>query len=125
MSEAYLNRIFPAMRSAYPSEWVVMIQRAQAMDVDIYVPGHGFVETPEILEEELETYRQAWVTVIEEAKRLHARGLSPEEAAEQASFGDLEGWMLHSRQAPGDREGLRRAQRRVAVKKACIARYKL
>ena len=24
MSEAYLNRIFPAMRSAYPSEWVAM-----------------------------------------------------------------------------------------------------
>src|SRR5262249_3178082 len=38
MSEAYLNRIFPAMRSAYPSEWVGAIEKAQAMDVNIYVP---------------------------------------------------------------------------------------
>src|SRR3989304_9735379 len=59
MSEAYLNRIFPAMRSAYPSEWVEMIARAQAMDVEIYVPGHGFVESPALLEEELETFRRA------------------------------------------------------------------
>ncbi len=100
MSEAYLNRIFPAMRSAYPSEWVAMIEAAQALDVDIYVPGHGFVETPEILAEELETYRQALVRVIDEAKRLHAAGLSVEDAVEQARFGDLETWTLRSSQGP-------------------------
>jgi glyoxylase-like metal-dependent hydrolase (beta-lactamase superfamily II) len=98
MSEAYLNRIFPAMRSAYPSEWVAMIEKAQALDVDVYVPGHGFVESPKILEEELETYRQALVQVIEEAKRLHALGLNAEEAIEQAQFGDLETWSLRSSQ---------------------------
>jgi glyoxylase-like metal-dependent hydrolase (beta-lactamase superfamily II) len=27
MSEAYLNRVFPAMRSAYPTEWVRVIDR--------------------------------------------------------------------------------------------------
>ncbi|NIP82584.1 MAG: hypothetical protein GWM90_26540, partial [Gemmatimonadetes bacterium] len=31
MSEAYLHRVFPAMRSAYPTEWVAMIERAQAL----------------------------------------------------------------------------------------------
>ncbi len=98
MSEAYLNRIFPAMRSAHPSEWVAMIEKAQAMDVDIYVPGHGFVESPEILKEELETYRQALVQVITEAKRLHADGVSSEDAQEQARFGDLETWTLRSSQ---------------------------
>ena len=100
MSEAYLNRIFPAMRSAYPSEWVAMIERAQELDVETYVPGHGFVDAPEILEEELETYRQAVVQVIEEAKRLHALGLSADEAVEQARFGDLEGWTIRSSQGP-------------------------
>jgi glyoxylase-like metal-dependent hydrolase (beta-lactamase superfamily II) len=100
MSEAYLNRIFPAMRSAYPSEWVAMIERAQALDVDIYVPGHGFVESPQILEDELETYRQALAQVIAEATRLHAAGLSVDDAIEQADFGDLEGWSLRSSQGP-------------------------
>ncbi len=99
MSEAYLNRVFPAMRSAYPSEWVAMIEAAQAMDIDTYVPGHGFVDSPEVLAEELETYRLAMVRVIEEATRLHAAGLALEDAVEQAEFGELETWSLRSSQA--------------------------
>ena len=30
MSEVYLNRVFPAMRSAYPTEWVSVIDKALA-----------------------------------------------------------------------------------------------
>ena len=99
MSETYLLRIFPAMRSAYPSEWVAMIERAQSMDVETYIPGHGFVESPEIMKEELEVYRQALVQVIAEANRLHAQGLDAEAAAEQADFGALEEWTLRNSQA--------------------------
>jgi glyoxylase-like metal-dependent hydrolase (beta-lactamase superfamily II) len=99
MSEAYLNRVFPAMRSAYPSEWVSVIEKAQAMDVDVFVPGHGFVDSPEILREELETYRRALVAVIAEAKRLHSAGVPVEEAVTQARFGELEAWSLRSSQA--------------------------
>ena len=98
MSEAYLNRIFPAMRSAYPSEWVRVVERAQAMPVDVYVPGHGFVETPQVLREELETFRRALVQVIAEGKRLHDAGVEVEAAVGQAKFGDLEGWTLRSSQ---------------------------
>jgi glyoxylase-like metal-dependent hydrolase (beta-lactamase superfamily II) len=98
MSEAYLNRIFPAMRSAYPSEWVATIEKAQAMDVTIYVPGHGFVESPAILREELEQARLALVQVIAEAKRLHAAGVPVEEAVTQAKFGGLETWTLRTSQ---------------------------
>ena len=100
MSEAYLNRVFPAMRTAYPSEWVRMIERAQEMDVETYVPGHGFVESAQVLEEELETFRRAIETVIAEATRLHGLGLSLEEAQAQADFGDLEGWSLRASQGP-------------------------
>lgn len=98
MSEAYLHRVFPAMRSAFPTEWVAMIERAQAMDVDVYVPGHGFVDAPDILESELEVFRRALVSVIEEGSRLHAAGIPLEEAQNQASFGDLESWSLRSSQ---------------------------
>ena len=99
MSEAYLHRVFPAMRSAYPSEWVAMIEAAQALDADTYLPGHGFVDSPEVLAEELETYRQAVAQVIAEATRLHAAGAGLEEAVEQANFGDLENWSLRASQA--------------------------
>lgn len=100
MSEAYLHRVFPAMRSAFPSEWVEMIERAQAMDIDVYVPGHGFVDSPGILEDELEVYRRAVMQVIAEAERLHEDGVPLEAAQQQASFGDLETWSLRSSQGP-------------------------
>ena len=98
MSEAYLNRIFPAMRSAFPSEWVKVIERAQAMQVDVYVPGHGFVDSPAVLREELETFRRALQQVIAEARRLHGLGLDAEKAVTQAKFGDLESWTLRQSQ---------------------------
>jgi len=101
MSEAYLHRVFPAMRSAYPSEWVTMIEAAQAMDVDVYVPGHGFVDDPAILEEELDVFKGAIRTVIAEARRLREEGYSVEDAQAQALFGDLESWSLRASQ--GDR----------------------
>lgn len=98
MSEAYLHRIFPAMRSAYPSEWVRTIEKAQAMDVDVYVPGHGFVDSPAILKVELDVFRQAIVRVIGEARRLREAGQTAEAAAAAANFGDLDGWTLRSSQ---------------------------
>lgn len=101
MSEAFLHRIFPAMRSAYPSEWVEMIERAQEMDVDTYVPGHGFVDAPHILADELELFQGAIRVVIDEAHRLHEEGYALEDAQQQALFGDLESWTL--RESQGDR----------------------
>lgn len=94
MSEAYLNRVFPAMRSAYPSEWVKMLDRALAMDVDIYVPGHGFVEDAKASREELVEYQQALKYVIGEVQRLHKLGLSVEEARKQANWGPYKDWYL-------------------------------
>jgi glyoxylase-like metal-dependent hydrolase (beta-lactamase superfamily II) len=94
MSEAYLNRVFPAMRSAYPSEWVKMLDRALAMDVDIYVPGHGFVETAKASREELVEYQKAMKYVIGEAQRLHTLGLSADDARKQANWGPYKDWIL-------------------------------
>ena len=100
MSEAYLHRIFPAMRSAFPSEWIAMIEAAQAMDVEVYVPGHGFVDSPAALKAELEVFRRAVAQVVDESTRLHVAGLTLEEAVTRADFGELETWSLRSSQAP-------------------------
>lgn len=94
MSEAYLNRVFPAMRSAYPSDWVKMLDRALAMDIDIYVPGHGFVEEAKASREELVEYQKALKYVIGEVQRLHKLGLSVEEARKQANWGPYKEWYL-------------------------------
>jgi glyoxylase-like metal-dependent hydrolase (beta-lactamase superfamily II) len=100
MSEAYLNRVFPAMRSAYPSEWVRVLDRALAMDVARYVPGHGFIEAPAASREELVAFRDALRAVIAEAQRLHARGIPADSAARLASWGPYADWFLAQQQGP-------------------------
>ena len=100
MSEAYLNRVFPAMRSAYPSEWVRTIDRALAMNVSRYVPGHGFIEDPATSREELVAFREALRAVIAEVTRLRALGLSTDDAVKQAQWGPYASWFLAEQQAP-------------------------
>ena len=77
-----------------------MVEAAQALEAATYVPGHGFVDDPETLRRELEVFRRALVTVVEEGRRLHEAGLSLEEAQAQADFGELESWSLRSSQGP-------------------------
>ncbi len=98
MSEAFLNRVFPAMRSAYPTEWVKTIDRALAMDVDRFVPGHGFIEGPPASREELQAFQRALSYVIEETRRLHRLNLSPDDALAQAKWGEYAQWMLADQQ---------------------------
>ncbi len=100
MSEAYLNRVFPAMRSAYPREWLATIDRALAMNVSHYIPGHGFIETPATSREELVTFRESVRAVIDEVTRLHAQKLTIEQAIAQAQWGQYGNWFLASQQAP-------------------------
>lgn len=100
MSEVYLNRVFPAMRSAYPTEWVRVIDTALAMDVDRFIPGHGFIEEPKASREELVEYQKALRAVIAEVNRLHALGLSADDAAKQANWGPYKEWLLADQQGP-------------------------
>lgn len=100
MSEVYLNRVFPAMRSAYPSEWVAVLDKALAMDVNLYVPGHGFIEEPKAAREELVEYWNAMRYVIGEVRRLHKLGLSVDDAVKQANWGPYREWYLSEQQGP-------------------------
>jgi glyoxylase-like metal-dependent hydrolase (beta-lactamase superfamily II) len=100
MSEVFLNRVFPAMRSAYPTEWVGVIDKALKMDVDRFVPGHGFIEEPKVSREELIEYQKAMRAVIAEVNRLHKLGLSADEAAKQADWGPYKEWFLVDQQGP-------------------------
>ena len=116
MSEAYLHRIFPAMRSAFPTEWLATIKKAQGMNATWYIPGHGFVDDAASLKTELEEYRKALDYVVKEGKRLHAakipclpappaapgaaRGPAPPcDAATKANWGPYTDWTLRAGQA--------------------------
>jgi len=100
MSEVFLNRVFPAMRSAFPTEWVGVIDKALKLDVDRFVPGHGFIEEPKASREELIEYQKAMRAVIAEVNRLHKLGLSADDAAKQANWGPYKEWFLVDQQGP-------------------------
>jgi cyclase len=101
MSEAYLNRVFPAMRSAYPTEWVRTIDAALSLDrVKRFVPGHGFIEKEKRSREELVAFRDAITSVIAEATRLKTLGVSADEASKRANWGAIGGWFLAEQQGP-------------------------
>ena len=100
LSEIYLNRVFPAMRSAYPSEWLTTLDRAAALKPDLYVAGHGFTEEAGVSREEFQEYRKALAAVIAEATRLHHAGVPADEAIKQANWGEYASWTLASSQGP-------------------------
>jgi glyoxylase-like metal-dependent hydrolase (beta-lactamase superfamily II) len=91
-SEVFLNRIFPSMANSYPTEWVATLQALEALDADIFVPAHGFVDSPEVLREELRNYRRAIERVISEGRRLHAAGVPVNAAAAHADLGEFRTW---------------------------------
>ena len=100
LSETFLNRVFPAMRSAYPSDWLKALDRAAAVKADLYIPGHGFTESGPVSKEELAAYRKALAAVIAEATRLYKAGVPVDEAVKQAKWGEYASWTLASSQGP-------------------------
>ena len=92
LGELFMNHMFPSMSESYPSEWLEAIERAQAMDVAVFVPGHGFVDMPPVLAEELETFQGAIRTVIDAVEGVHDEGAAVEEAIARANFGDAATW---------------------------------
>jgi len=100
MSEIFLNRVFPAMRSAYPSEWLAALNKAEQMDVTVYIPGHGFTENGDVSKQELRAYHKALEAVIAEATRLHTAGVPIDDAIKQANWREYGSWTLAKSQGP-------------------------
>jgi len=100
LSETFLNRVFPAMRSAYPSDWLKALDRAEAMKADLYIPGHGFTESGPVSKEELAAFRKALAAVVAEATRLYKARVPVDEAVKKANWGEYASWTLASSQGP-------------------------
>jgi hypothetical protein len=88
------------MRSAYPSEWLKALERAEAMKATVYIAGHGFTETGPVSQQELHAYHQAMEAVIAESTRLFKARLPVDLAIKQAKWGEYASWTLASTQGP-------------------------
>ena len=92
MSEVYFNRLFPSVATGYPSEWVATLKKAEAMKARSYIPGHGFIDSREILNEELVKYRQAVERVVSEGTRLHNAGTPIDNVFATLNLGEYGYW---------------------------------
>ena len=99
-TEVFLNHMFAGYRSAYPTEWLAAMDKAESLNADILVPGHGFIDDASILKEEWIAYKDHLQVVLDEVTRLHAVGLTVEEAIEQADFGKYNDWSGADSQGP-------------------------
>jgi glyoxylase-like metal-dependent hydrolase (beta-lactamase superfamily II) len=103
LSEAYFNRLYPSVggsRSAYPIEWIQTLRRAEAIGAAVNVPGHGFVDRPEILAEELVNFRRALENLVAESRRLHADGVPLENAPRLVNLGEFQYWYRAANNMP-------------------------
>jgi cyclase len=101
MSEVFSNRIFPSMANGFPTEWVATLKKAEQIDAAIYVPAHGFIDSPAILKEEERTYRSALERVIAEGRRLHDAKVPVDDAAAKADLGSFASWTRRAENAAG------------------------
>lgn len=104
LGEVYLRDVFPAMRSAYPTEWIETLRKAVMLNATWYIPGHGFIDEGALLRRDLDEARRALAYVIDEAERLKKAGYACESAAncpaaEHANWGPYADWALRSSQA--------------------------
>ena len=102
MSEVFIHRIFPSMANGYPSEWIATLKKAEDMRARVYVPAHGFIDPPQILNEEMGNYRAAIERVFAEGKRLHDAGV-PADRARRPLISDRSAAGLASTRMPPTR----------------------
>ena len=102
-SEAFFNRLYPSVggsRSAYPIEWIDTLRQVEALGARVTVPGHGFVDRPAILAEELVNFRRALENLVGESRRLHDAGVPVETAYRNINLGEFQYWYRAANNLP-------------------------
>ncbi len=61
------------------------MKKVRQVDADLVVPGHGFVDDPAVLKEELANFEAAVEYVVTEVTRIHKTGATVEAGLRQAN----------------------------------------
>jgi cyclase len=101
MSEVFSNRIFPSMANGFPSEWLAALKKAEAMDVDRFLPAHTAMNAPALTKQTEREWRGSLERVISEGKRLHDAKVPADDAPSRADFGEYASWWRRSENAAG------------------------
>ena len=72
MSEIYDHRLFPSLTRGFPREWLSTIKKNQAIGAKWVFGGHGFVDDPATMKDELAAFAAELTAVIAEGHRRTA-----------------------------------------------------
>jgi glyoxylase-like metal-dependent hydrolase (beta-lactamase superfamily II) len=103
MSEVFFNRLYPSVggnRSGRPIEWLETIKKAEALKAKMYVPNHGFVDSPDVLNEELVNFRRALENLVTEGRRMHDAKVPIETAYRNINLGEFQYWYRAANNLP-------------------------
>jgi glyoxylase-like metal-dependent hydrolase (beta-lactamase superfamily II) len=103
MSEVFFNRLYPSVggnRSGRPIEWLATIRKAKAMDAGVYVPNHGFIDSPAVLNEEFNNFIRALDNLVTETRRLHDIKTPVESVPRLINLGEFQYWYRAANNLP-------------------------
>jgi|SRR5688572_4673587 glyoxylase-like metal-dependent hydrolase (beta-lactamase superfamily II) len=103
MSETFFNRIYPSVggnRSGRPIEWLETVRKARAMKAGLYVPNHGFIDSPAVLNEEMDNFVRVMENLVSESRRLHAAKVTVENAPRLINLGEFQYWYRAANNLP-------------------------
>jgi glyoxylase-like metal-dependent hydrolase (beta-lactamase superfamily II) len=81
-SDSVFSRVQTWLHEALPFEWLESLQKIEALDVDLIVPGHGEVCGKDYLKEQ-KAFIEEWIEVV---RKAIDQGLSQDEAAQRITF---------------------------------------
>ena len=81
LSEVFNFEEFPYVADGYPTEWMRTLDAVEALDADIFVPGHGFMpDNPRDTRQGLGRHRQILADVRAAVEKEIARGATQDQA---------------------------------------------
>ena len=101
--EVSFNRVYPSIGSTMsgrPVQWLETVKRIESMNVPIPVPGHGFIDSPQVLREEFVNMRRVLENLVFEGRRLHSAKVPIESAIRSINLGEFQYWYRAANNMP-------------------------
>ena len=81
LSEVYNFDEFPYTRDSYPGDWLRTLEAAEALEADVFVPGHGFLpDDPRETRAGLQGHRQILLDVRQAVREQVEQGATADQA---------------------------------------------
>ena len=80
LSELYSHKEFPSLADSFSADWVAALDQAEAMEADIFVPGHGLItEDPRASRRGMRHFKQLLLDLREAVRTRIETGATVEE----------------------------------------------